>query len=41
MGSILARRGAEVKDAVNKAIADMKAGKIAVPATRKDAGYSG
>jgi basic membrane protein A len=30
-----------VKDAVNKAIKDMKAGKITVPATRKEAGYSG
>jgi basic membrane protein A len=30
-----------VKDAVNKAIEDMKAGKIKVPATRKQAGYSG
>jgi len=31
----------EVKDAVTKAIADMKAGKITAPATRKEAGYSG
>jgi basic membrane protein A len=31
----------EVKDAVTKTIADMKAGKIAVPATRKEAGYAG
>jgi basic membrane protein A len=30
-----------VKDAVNKAIKDMKAGKIKVPATRAEAGYSG
>jgi basic membrane protein A len=30
-----------VKDAVNKAIADMKAGKIQAPATRAEAGYSG
>ena len=31
----------EVKDAVNKAIEDIKAGKITVPATRKEAGYTG
>lgn len=30
-----------VKDAVDKATADMKAGRISVPATRKEAGYSG
>ena len=30
-----------VKDAVNKAIDDMKAGKIKVPATRAEAGYKG
>ena len=30
-----------VKDAVNKTIDDMKAGKINVPATRTDAGYKG
>ena len=31
----------EVKDIVNKTIEDMKAGKIKVPATRKEAGYEG
>lgn len=31
----------EVKDAVNKAVADMKAGNISVPATRAEAGYEG
>jgi basic membrane protein A len=31
----------EVKDAVTKAIADMKAGKITAPGTRKEAGYAG
>lgn len=30
-----------VKDAINKTIADMKAGKIDVPATRAEAGYEG
>jgi basic membrane protein A and related proteins len=30
-----------VKDAINKTIADMKAGKIDIPATRAEAGYEG
>ena len=32
---------AEVKAAVQKAIADLKSGKVVAPATRKDAGYKG